>query len=727
MLPLPAFDGPIPDLTTEPNLESLFGELLSATDAAAADVRHNWTVLSSTNLCSGEIPILPSLDHHPPQDQHDIRNNDRNHDSFTTEHFSTLAEQNLSTLLHTSSEEQNNLQVDLGNSQVRRCDGMFNQDHHENSLSESSVNPETSENKPISEAGTDVNRQGNGRTTIFETLPPLGAADMDSSNGYFVPCSQLPASELLPQQLGFTLTRSAGGAGVIFSSENPECLPTQDTVGASLTHGSSLSPFFHVRPNDENSERPAKRQRRSKAMTLSNLTPSASPQESVSTSHIDELLNHGCIMSNNQSQLVAIPIEDETVIPYHLTKNAVDYQCTRNTDDSNGNQGAIAGSIEGSIHLGEEVTYDRLLQSNRSQAEEVRITRSRDYIQTQGHHAANVKGERTSQSTPRRSMLPAVGITGLSSAESSKSKTKRLTRLHRVESLATGVERNACTDGHPLRLHPGNVEKSAVKPNIRGKAKVDHRKSLEASSLNHIFDATAKTQNSPAISGMYHPHLSGANCNQEGEQYGRGAVIETPESVLKELEATVVGCDSDCVIMRLESPPECKVCEKLYITDEDLKKHMRTAHGKLKSDVHKCKECNLTFTSKTNLERHKHGLHSCKDFRCTLCGAGFSKKRGVVLHKKMIHRVIPKSAQKKKALTQSCASGEKKVLIYYACLRCDYSDTTKGNLLRHFRGTHLNERPFQCKYCGKPGKTKQNIVFHELSCQKKQKDLARQS
>lgn len=515
MLPLPPFEGPVPDLTTEPNLEYLFGELPSATDAAAADVRDNGAVLSSSYLCSGEIPILPSLVHHPSQDQHDSRNNDRNNDPFTTENFPTLAEQNPNTLLHASSEEQHSLQPNLGHSQVWRCGGMLNPDHHETSLVEPAFNPKTPENNSMSETERDNNGQANGRLTTFETHPPLGAAHTESSKGNFIPCSQLPTSDVLPQQPGFLLTRSSAGDGVIPSSNNQEYLPTQDALSTSLTTGSSLSPFFHVRPTDAESERPAKRQRRHKALTLADVTPLSSPHVSVSPTQADPFLNRGCIMSDNQSQLDSMT-ENDAVVAQLLTKYGIEYQRKTTSPDSASNQGATAGRIEDGFHHGERVTYDRLHQSARSPPDAVRITRKEDCTQPPTHHATSF------------------------------------------------------------------------------------------------------------------------NVGPEGERHPAEAFIETPQGFSKQSEATVVGFDTHSVTMRLENPPECNQCKKLYINDDILNKHIRTAHREQNSDVHKCNECNDNFKNSTNLQRHTHEAHVNRAFYCVeqSCRAGFSTERALVLHKK---------------------------------------------------------------------------------------------
>ena len=618
--------GSIPNFETHLNVQNMYDELLAAAEAAAAAVDADadadafdttaldtTAVLSPTHPASGDIlmPPAPSLFHdfnHPPHEQHDSCCNNV---PVTAQHFPTPPAQNSTTLFHTASQEQPNFNLALENLEEWRWDDTIDlehhehPEHHESSLLEHSIIPETPERNPISEPSRADNGQASGSIPKFETHLSPGTAHTESKKEKFILCSKRSASQASAQQLAVPLTRTSGSCRVIPSSEKQGCLRNQDTLGATLTNTASLSPLFHVRPNDDKSERPAKRQRRAKATTLANVTPLVTPHVSGSPSQSDPLLNHRFIMSNNQRQLVPITIQDDAVIAQHMKNSEVKYQCKRSTNDSARNQGATFADIDNGIHRGKEVADDRLVQSARSPADDFEITEGKAYIQTTNQQAATF------------------------------------------------------------------------------------------------------------------------NFDTEGEPYSGEAAIEleTPESASKESEAAVAGIDTHSVIMKLENPPECNECEKLYITDKQLKKHIRTAHAKQKPALHKCNECDLTFKSSTNLERHIFESHQTKNVYCPQCRAGFNTKRGLVLHKKAIHKVAPRSfKRKKKTGKNSCAStSEKKVLTYHACLLCDYCSTVKGNMMRHVKGKHLNEKRFECKYCGKPGKTKQNVVFHELACQKKQK------
>ena len=100
-------------------------------------------------------------------------------------------------------------------------------------------------------------------------------------------------------------------------------------------------------------------------------------------------------------------------------------------------------------------------------------------------------------------------------------------------------------------------------------------------------------------------------------------------------------------------PYECTVCHNKYRYLSDKEKHQRSCSGLKKKEkkLHKCEVCNLVFSYKQNLNRHKRIWKddSCKNSQeqlekkkeCDICNKKFSTSGNMRRHKKDVHPETP--------------------------------------------------------------------------------------
>ncbi|KAI5754361.1 hypothetical protein M8J77_007973 [Diaphorina citri] len=121
-------------------------------------------------------------------------------------------------------------------------------------------------------------------------------------------------------------------------------------------------------------------------------------------------------------------------------------------------------------------------------------------------------------------------------------------------------------------------------------------------------------------------------------------------------------------------PYQCQICKKSFYTMQsyrrDLKKHKLLA-GQLKpEEIYECKICNRTFLQNNRLTRHLHFVHGDGGSVCKVCGAKI------------------KSNMKRHMLTHT----------EYCCHICGKS-LKGGSLENHISKCHTEERPYMNDVC----------------------------
>ncbi|XP_062304739.1 zinc finger protein 391-like [Osmerus eperlanus] len=130
---------------------------------------------------------------------------------------------------------------------------------------------------------------------------------------------------------------------------------------------------------------------------------------------------------------------------------------------------------------------------------------------------------------------------------------------------------------------------------------------------------------------------------------------------------------------------QCQQCNRTFISESHLIKHMRTHTGE--RPFH-CQQCNKQFAQKCHLVDHMRTHTGEKPFQCQQCNKTFSQKSSLVDHRRT-------------------HTGEKP----YQCQHCSKRFAYKCNLVGHTR-THTGERPFRCQQCNKTFRQQSALVDH---------------
>ena len=133
----------------------------------------------------------------------------------------------------------------------------------------------------------------------------------------------------------------------------------------------------------------------------------------------------------------------------------------------------------------------------------------------------------------------------------------------------------------------------------------------------------------------------------------------------------------------------CQLCNKEFDRAKYLKRHIKTCHKSAVSDG-LCKHCGLVFAKSSLLRKHQREVHSTKKTNtCFICNQTFTDLEG---HMKSVHQKM--SLQPLKCPHCWWATGD--VLEY------------KKHVAKHVG----EEKPFDCKDCGKRFRTKMLYGMH---------------
>nr|CAI5818409.1 unnamed protein product [Callosobruchus analis] len=190
-----------------------------------------------------------------------------------------------------------------------------------------------------------------------------------------------------------------------------------------------------------------------------------------------------------------------------------------------------------------------------------------------------------------------------------------------------------------------------------------------------------------------------------------------------------------------ERPYPCAICDKRFITKTLLKAHncegppdtysaesqtlvLRIKEEKedeeasdLKFKYYNCPDCTKTFSSPSNLRKHKI-VHSDRKFACDLCDKVFLQKYNLEYHKNFKH--FRKFICKCDYCDQVCLNKNGLKLhidnvhlkkYKFCCDRCSKGYNTQSELTKHIKFDHEGLR-YSCLLCGKEFKDNNHFKLH---------------
>ena len=144
---------------------------------------------------------------------------------------------------------------------------------------------------------------------------------------------------------------------------------------------------------------------------------------------------------------------------------------------------------------------------------------------------------------------------------------------------------------------------------------------------------------------------------------------------------------------------QCDKCAKNFKTVGLLNSHVKGMHEEQENAT--CKECNKVFKNSKSLRDHFRNMHSGADrirtkYVCDDCGKSFLQKNNF-----QNHALIHLSEEEKEKLKINCQFPG-----------CDYSTLIKENLDNHFKRVHEKVQNYQCAFCAKGFFSKGAMVEH---------------
>ena len=136
----------------------------------------------------------------------------------------------------------------------------------------------------------------------------------------------------------------------------------------------------------------------------------------------------------------------------------------------------------------------------------------------------------------------------------------------------------------------------------------------------------------------------------------------------------------------VEKTRQCKLCDKRFRYDNDLRAHLR-AHAGIKP--FKCDYCDKAFTRRQSLTEHLN-LHTGKQLhQCQHCTKVFTRADKLRIHQLSQHPELSNPGEV--ALSKS----------RHKCDSCDMTFAYKSYLTAHIKIVHEKAKPFSCETCGK--------------------------
>ncbi|XP_066463441.1 telomere zinc finger-associated protein isoform X1 [Eleutherodactylus coqui] len=168
-----------------------------------------------------------------------------------------------------------------------------------------------------------------------------------------------------------------------------------------------------------------------------------------------------------------------------------------------------------------------------------------------------------------------------------------------------------------------------------------------------------------------------------------------------------------------EKPFECQKCGKCYFRKENLVEHQARNCMSRSEQVFNCTTCSEVFKRKMELRLHMVSHTGVMPYKCTTCPQQFMQKKHLQSHMIKMH------GEPKPHACPTCGKcfftrtelrlheafkhrGEK----LFVCEECGHRASSRSGLQMHIKAKHRNERPFVCEFCHHAFTQKTNLNMH---------------
>ncbi|XP_064623423.1 zinc finger protein 665-like [Lineus longissimus] len=140
-------------------------------------------------------------------------------------------------------------------------------------------------------------------------------------------------------------------------------------------------------------------------------------------------------------------------------------------------------------------------------------------------------------------------------------------------------------------------------------------------------------------------------------------------------------------------PTKCQVCEKEFLSDGDVRTHMRvhTPNVKKREKRFMCEHCGKAFEFRSILTAHERLHTGEKPFSCDMCTKAYTAKAHLDTHRRL-------------------HTGERP----FTCELCTKAFISRSALKDHISVHHTGQRPYECLHCGQAFARNYHLTRHCL-------------
>lgn len=157
-------------------------------------------------------------------------------------------------------------------------------------------------------------------------------------------------------------------------------------------------------------------------------------------------------------------------------------------------------------------------------------------------------------------------------------------------------------------------------------------------------------------------------------------------------------------------------CDKVYITNAHLQRHIRNTHPDNDSDILKCQieNCNLRFTTKQILQKHLRTHREPTEYECDICSAKYHRKYQFRQHMVSHTGEYPYKCDHcdKGFIRLSCLKNHKLYHRSHKCELCEFVTDKWSLLVAHRRTLHSNTE-IKCDKCNRMFQSKRGLKYHQ--------------
>ena len=160
----------------------------------------------------------------------------------------------------------------------------------------------------------------------------------------------------------------------------------------------------------------------------------------------------------------------------------------------------------------------------------------------------------------------------------------------------------------------------------------------------------------------------------------------------------------------------CGICQKKFNSQKDLSNHI--VKDKHSEKTFQCSDCELTFSTKSNLKGHNDRIHKKITFGCASCGKYLSTKQKLKNHYQKCKSKTACNITPQKEFSEVFAEfvlQSKDEIEEYPCDKCDKSFSNKNSLKVHKYRYHAEPEKLTCEFCQDHLKSRDSLKNHMKS------------